>query len=249
MLHWVYTFHPQHAPWRGEAAVQICREPVRGAFVDRPNRFTATVRVAKKDVFAYIPAVGRIDELLGTGARCVLEPAEQEDRKTTYDLISVEREGQMVCIDTRIPQRLMEMSIRSHHLPTFRGYQVAGREVRCGDSHVDLELRQNGHHAFVETRSVTRVEGGVALYPDAPVASEVERLNELTRVARSNARGFVAFIVQRHDVDAFRPDERAGADYADTLRRATRAGVRVLAFRCLVTDTEIGLEGEIPVLL
>jgi sugar fermentation stimulation protein len=229
--------------------VQICREPVRGAFVDRPNRFTATVKVAKKDVFAYIPSAGRLEELLASGVRCVLEPAEHEDRKTSYDLISVERDSQMVCIDARIPQRLMEMSIRSHHLPTFRGYQVSGHEVKCGDSRLDLELRQNGHHAFLEARSVTRVEGGVGLYPDAPAASEVVRLNDLTKAARRSARGFVTFIVQRHDVDAFRPDERTDSEYAEALRRAARAGVRVLAFRCLVTDTEIGLEGEVPVLL
>ena len=46
-----------------------------------------------------------------------------------------------------------------------------------------------------------------------------------------------------------RRDRKTDAEYVDALERAARAGVRVLAFRCLVTDTEIGIEGEIPVLL
>jgi sugar fermentation stimulation protein A len=230
--------------------MQICREPVRGAFVGRPNRFTATVKVSKKDVFAYIPSSGRLDDLLVAGVRCVLEPAEQEARKTSYDLISVEsHDGRFVCIDTRIPQRFIEQSIRAHHLPTFRGYQVAGREVKCGESRIDLELRQNGHNAFVETRSVTRVEDGVARYPDSEVPSETTRLLDLRAEARKGARGYVVYIVQRNDADAFRPDRKADPGYVDALERVVRAGVRVLAFRCLVTDSEIGIEGEIPVLI
>ena len=230
--------------------MQICREPIRGAFVERPNRFTATIKVSKKDVYAYIPSSGRLDDLLVAGARCVLEPAEQESRKTSYDLISVEsHDGRFVCIDTRIPRRFIEQSIRAHHLPTFRGYQVAGREVRCGDSRLDLELRQNGHNAFVETRSVTRVADRLAKYPDSAVPTETNRLLDLTRQARGGARGYMVYIVQRNDADAFRPDAKADPEYVDTLKKALRAGVRVLAFRCLVTDTEIGIEGEIPVLL
>ncbi|MGD8375972.1 MAG: DNA/RNA nuclease SfsA [Acidobacteriota bacterium] len=230
--------------------MQICREPIRGAFVGRPNRFTATIKVLKKDVFAYIPSSGKIDDLLVSGARCVLEPAEQESRKTSYDLISIEsHDGRFVCIDTRIPQRFIEQSIRAHHLPTFRGYQVAGREVRCGESRVDLELRQNGTNAFVETRSVTRVADHVALYPDGAVPAETARIVDLTQEARRGARGYIVYIVQRNDADAFRPDVRADRDYVEALQRAVRAGVRVMAYRCLVTDMEIGMEGEIPVLL
>ena len=227
----------------------ICSEPVRGAFVDRPNRFTASVKVGKKEVYAYIPSSGNLDDLLVSGSRCVLEPAEHESRKTSYDLISVEREGRIVCIDTRIPRRFMEQSIQAHHLPDFRGYKVAGREVPCGDSRLDLELRLNGHHAYMETRSVTRVEDRVALYPDSHAPSETARLRELDRFTRQGGRGYVAFIVQRNDADAFRPDRKADPDFTDALKQAARHGVRIFAFRCLVTDTEIGLEGEIPVLL
>jgi sugar fermentation stimulation protein A len=227
----------------------ICSEPVRGAFLDRPNRFTAAVKVGKKEVYAYIPSSGNLDELLVNGSRCVLEPAEHESRKTSYDLISVERDGRIVCIDTRIPRRFMEQSIQAHHLPDFRGYQVAGREVTCGDSRLDLELRLNGHHAYMETRSVTRVVDRVALYPDSQAPSETARLLELDRLTRRGGRGYVAFIVQRNDADAFRPDSKTDPEFADALQQAARHGVRIFAFRCLVTDTEIGLEGEIPVLL
>ena len=227
----------------------ICTEPVRGAFVERPNRFTATVKVGKRNVFAYIPSSGNLDALLVPGVRCVLEPAEHETRKTSYDLISVEQDGKMVCIDSRIPRRIIETSIRAHHLPAFRGYQVAGREVKCGASRLDLELRLNGHHAFVETRSVTRVADRVAVYPDSPVPTETARLLELARFARKRNRGYIAFVVQRNDADAFKPDPKADPEFSAALRRAARAGVRIFAFRCLVTDTELGLEGEIPVFL
>ena len=48
--------------------MQICREPIRGAFVERPNRFTATIKVSKKDVFAYIPSSARIESMCCAGA-------------------------------------------------------------------------------------------------------------------------------------------------------------------------------------
>jgi sugar fermentation stimulation protein A len=253
MLQCVNGFHLDPGfgrdPDRWEGALQICREPVRGAFLERVNRYTASVRVGKKDVYAFIPTSGRLDDLLVPGVRCVLEPVEHDSRKTSYDLISVERDGKIVCIDTRIPQRFIEQSIRSHHLPAFRGYKVTGREVKCGESRLDLELRQNGNNAYVETRSVTRVRDRVALYPDTVVPSETSRLSDLTRSTRNGVRGFLSLIIQRNDADAFRPDRKADPEFAAALEKAARAGVRIQAFRCLVTDTEIGIEGEIPVLL
>jgi sugar fermentation stimulation protein A len=57
----------------------------------------------------------------------------------------------------------------------------------------------------------------------------------------------VVFVVQREDAQRFRPNVVADPALARGLARAARAGVRILAYRCRVTQRAIALADRIPV--
>lgn len=103
---------------------------------------------------------------------------------------------------------------------------------------------------YIEAKSVTLVDqNGVALFPDAPTARGRRHLGLLRRLRRKGARCAVAFVIQRDDARAFRPNVARDPCFALELRRAAEEGILVLAFRCRVRRQEIAIEGEVPVTL
>ena len=62
---------------------------VPGVFVRRVNRFVAEVRIDGKQENIHVKNTGRLRELLVPEAKVTLQKAEDPDRKTAYDLISV----------------------------------------------------------------------------------------------------------------------------------------------------------------
>ena len=53
-------------------------------------------------------------------------------------------------------------------LPPFAGYRTIRCEVCLGESCFDFLLEDEERRCWIETKSVTLVENGVALFPNAP---------------------------------------------------------------------------------
>jgi sugar fermentation stimulation protein A len=128
-------------------------------------------------------------------------------------------------------------------------------------------LERPGARCLVEAKSVTLVEGGVALFPDAPTSRGRRHVEALARAVRRGSppgrrdrppsgparrkrqttEAAVVFVVQRDDARRFRPHGVADPALARALARAARAGVRILAYRCRVRRKGITLADPIPV--
>jgi sugar fermentation stimulation protein A len=102
---------------------------------------------------------------------------------------------------------------------------------------------------YLETKSVTLVDGGVGLFPDAPTSRGVKHLGSLSQALAAGHRAVVVFVVQRCDARSFSPNDPADPEFGGALRRAASLGVEVLAFRCRVTEREIVLAQALEVRL
>lgn len=221
-------------------------ELVRGAFVSRDNRFRATVTVQGRERWAHVPNSGRLQELFTPGRPVWLAPAAAVQRKTSYDLKLVEYASVLVSVDARLPNPLFAEALAAGRLPEFSPSAVR-REVPYDHSRLDFCLVHEGGLQWVETKSVTLVEEGVALFPDAPTARGRRHLQTLAAALANGERAAVVFVVQRPDARCFRPHAQADPAFATTLRRAAAAGVDVRAYSCHVSRQEIRLNGEITV--
>jgi sugar fermentation stimulation protein A len=128
----------------------------------------------------------------------------------------------------------------------LEGARVLGREVVRGGSRFDFLLSHRGETLLTEVKSATLVEGGKALFPDAPTLRGARHLRELTAWTRGGGRALVVFLVQRRDARALRPNERTDPAFAGALRDAKEAGVRIRVYRCAVTPRGCTLLGPIP---
>lgn len=222
---------------------------VAARFLTRLNRFAALVEMDGREVMVHIANSGRMRELLEPGRRLLLAPAPGEHRKTQFDLALVDLGTTLVSADARLPNGLVAEALAGGQLPQFREYPEIRREVRYGDSRLDLLLEGPGGRCYGEVKSVTLVVNGVALFPDAPTTRGVKHLGELSRAVAEGNRAAVVFVAQRSDAAAMSPNDAADPEFGAALRAAQAAGVEVYAYGCQVSTREIRLAVPLPVQL
>ena len=237
---------------------------VEARFIRRLNRFAALVDVDRREHLAHIPNSGRLGELLVPGYRVLLAPAPPETaqaRKTAYDLALVDANGVLASADARLPNKLVAEALAAGALPPFAAYTAIHPEKTYGDSRLDFLLQSHhpqSHHrqsnhpprsCYLETKSVTLVENGIALFPDAPTIRGVKHLRSLSHAVAAGHAAAVIFVIQRADAHAFAPHDTADPLLGAALRSAVAAGVTAHAYRCQVSETAITLANPIPLLL
>ncbi len=218
-------------------------------FVRRDNRFRATVELDGRQVAVHVPNSGRLHELFTPGRRVLVRPVQSAHRKTAYDLVMVWVDGHLVSLDARLPGPLFAEAVREGRLPEFAGYTQVREEVALGRSRIDVLLEGNGPRCWVEAKSVTLVEGGTAMFPDAVTARGKRHVEELADAVRAGERAAVVFVVQREDAVRFAPHDASDPDFGQALRAAAAAGVEVYAYTCHVSAGEIRIAKRIPVVL
>jgi sugar fermentation stimulation protein A len=220
---------------------------ISGRFVRRDNRFRVTVEVDGEHVAAHLPNSGRLTELLTPGRPCWLTEFDTPQRKTCFDLTLMAYADTLVSVDARLPNALFAQALAAGRLELFQGYDSVEREVRFGESRLDFRLSGAEGVCWVEVKSVTLVEGGVARFPDAPTARGVRHLGELVRTVSKGDRAAVVFVIQRTDAQRFVPHDQADAAFGTALREAAEAGVGVYAWACEVSQQEIAVCGPVSV--
>lgn len=223
---------------------------VEGRFIKRLNRFAALVDVDRKEHLAHVPNSGRMHELLVPGFRVLLAPAPASaSRKTAYDLALVDIGDALSSADARLPNKLVAEALAQGRLPQFRQYPVVRPEKVFGESRLDFLLEGPSGSCYVETKSVTLVQNGVGLFPDAPTLRGVKHLQSLMAAREAGHEAAVIFVIQRADAVAFAPHDLADPLLGITLRKAVAAGVKVWAYRCRVDEQSIALADKVPVQL
>lgn len=222
---------------------------VKGRFIERKNRFAATVEVKGRQEAVFVPNSGRLRELLVSGAEVYLAVKKAPHRVTGYDLALVRHNGLLVSIDSHLANRVVEDALRLEVLEPLSGNTGLKREYVYGNSRIDFRLCFVTGDCLVEVKSVTLVKDGVAMFPDAPTARGTRHLQELAGAVRGGSRGAVLFLIQRHDAREFRPHDATDPLFGATLREVTQAGVEVYAYKCDVTMERIGTAERVPVIL
>lgn len=220
---------------------------VEATYLRRLNRFSCLVSLEGEDEVVYLPNSGRLKDVLVPGHVVLLTERAHAGRRTRYDITMACVGNHVVSVDSRVPAELFDEAIRGNRLAQFDDYSIVQREVAFCRSRLDFLLGGRGHQCYVEVKSVTLVEGGRALFPDAPTERGRRHLEDLTRAKREGYDAAVVFIVQRQDAECFSPNDGVDPAFAVALRHASRRGVRVYCYGCRVNLEEIDIDGELAV--
>lgn len=219
-------------------------------FISRPNRFIANVFIDGVPETVHVKNTGRCRELLSPGCTVYLEGSDNPLRKTRYDLVAVEkiREGApplLVNMDSQIPNSAAEEWLRKGEL--FSEQAVIKREYKYGASRFDFRIEDKGMVSFLEVKGVTLEKDGIVQFPDAPTERGVKHIRELIRAKQEGFGAYILFVIQMKEVYEFRPNDIMHPEFGDALREAKMAGVKLLAYDCIVTPDSMTIDKPVRI--
>ena len=222
---------------------------IKGRFHSRPNRFLTVVEINGELVHSHLPDPGRLKELLLPGAELYLRPVSEEiPRKTRFTTVMVCHKGQFISLVSTLPNRFVKESLKKNKLPMFKNYKLLKPEVTVGKHRFDFLLESpKGKLFYLEIKSVTYVENGIAQFPDAVTERGARHAMALAELVEQGYEAGILFVCQRKDGKLFKPMWERDPRFSEALVHSYNSGVKVWCIACSVTLKSITLIREIPV--
>lgn len=214
---------------------------IEGKFISRPNRFIAYVEIDGKREVVHVKNTGRCKELLTNGARVLLEVSDNTERKTKYDLIAVYKGEALVNMDSQAPNKVALEFIREN----CQDAKIKP-EYTYGNSRIDICVNDK---SLIEVKGVTLENNGIAMFPDAPTERGIKHINELIRAKNDGYESYILFVIQMKGVREFKPNYKTHREFGEALARAERAGVKILAYDCIVTENSLKIDAPVSISL
>ena len=217
---------------------------VPGIFLARPNRFVAHVEIDGAVQVVHVKNTGRCRELLPVGAKVWCLESDNPNRKTKYDLITVQKGERIINMDSQAPNVVAGEWLRAGGLGSVENIKAEAYE---GDSRFDFSFTKDGRKCFLEVKGVTLENDGVCAFPDAPTERGAKHLRGLTKLAQEGFGAYVLFVIQMSDVKYLHPNDATDPVFSAALREAAKCGVQILAMDCAVTEDSMNI--RLPVLV
>lgn len=224
----------------------------QGRFIARPNRFIAHVEVDGEVEVCHVKNTGRCRELLPPDAVVYVQQSDNPNRKTKFDLISVEKETPkgklMVNMDSQAPNKVFAEWANAGNF--VKDLTLLKGEKTWGKSRFDFYWEsQTGEKGFVEVKGVTLEDDGHVRFPDAPTERGVKHVEELVACMEEGYQAAICFVVQMEGMTDFSPNDETHPAFGDALRKAQKAGVTILALGCKVEMDSLQIHQPIEVKL
>jgi len=219
----------------------------QGKFINRPNRFVANVEIDGQQHLCHVKNTGRCKELLLPGSTVYLEKNHNPNRKTTFDLIAVEKGTLLINIDSQAPNKAVFEWLKAGGL--FPENLIIQPEIKYETSRLDFYIEHENRKGFIEVKGVTLEENRIAAFPDAPTLRGIRHIQHLMDIVQKGYEAYLIFVVQFKPVKYMIPNDITHPEFGETLRKAASNGVNVLAYDCIVTPDTMTLDESVPVKL
>jgi len=222
---------------------------LNATFVERPNRFITMINIDGEIHRSHLPDPGRLKELLIPDANLLVRPAPtNSERKTKYSTVMVNHNGQLISLVSALPNQFVKEALVKNEIPNFDGFTLIKPEVTVGKHRFDFLLNDpKGADFYLEVKSVTFVENGVAQFPDAVTERGAKHALALKKLVEEGKQAGILFVCQRNDATSFRPMWERDPKLAQAVLDANQAGVKVWCITLNISKTEMTFHREIPV--
>lgn len=221
----------------------------RAIFIRRYKRFTVEAMLDGEIVGVHTNNTGSMIGLLREGQEIFISPALNPERKLKWTLEAVLPFGQMIGVNTAVPNKMLQFAFEAGVLPEATGYTALKREAKVGNSRLDGLFSDDSGELpmlWVECKNVTLVEDDVACFPDAQTERGRKHLTELMDLATKGDRVALFFFVQRDDGNCFGPADFIDPEYAELFYKALDAGVECWAYEAVLSEAGIGIGRKLP---
>lgn len=219
---------------------------IHGYLIKRYKRFLSDIRLDDGSiVVAHCTNSGSMKTCIEDGAEVFLSPAKDPKRKTRFTWEMIKLNNKWVGINTTHPNLIAFEAIKNGEIEQLKGYSHVRREVKVGNSRIDIMAQNENETCFIEVKNATMKDGDYVRFPDAVTTRGRKHLDELIQLKKDGIRAVMLYIIQRSDVSLFAPAHSIDPNYANTLREAYKAGVEIIPIRVTVSPYEIIIDKEL----
>lgn len=235
-------------PENFRVAIRFSAPLLRGRFRRREKRFLAEIDLDDgRRIWVHVPNSGALTGCLIPGMEVILTADGHPGRRTAYTWRFCRVGEGWVSVDTTAPNRLIAAALRDTGLPDLPlPLQFLPEVTLPHGGRLDFVVEQTGRLTFIEVKSVTWVEDGVALFPDGVTSRGRRHLKELAALIQQGHSAWNIFVVQRQDAQIMAPAAPVDPAYARELARVAAAGVKIVVFTTVVDPPQITLNGVLP---
>ena len=219
---------------------------IKGKLIKRYKRFFVDIKVNNSIVTAHCPNTGSMMGLLDKGNNVWLTKNVDPKRKLKFTLEIIEVNKILIGINTHRANRIVEHGLKNKLLNEFKKIKMIKPEFKFSkDTRFDFLCGEK----IIEVKNVTLTRNEkLAEFPDAITARGTKHLINLVNSIKKGYKPYVLFLTQIQGINNFKIAKDIDNEYYQNYLKAKKAGVKFLAYRCILNSKEIKIEKKLKII-
>ncbi len=219
---------------------------IKGKLLKRYKRFFADIKVNNKIITAHCPNTGSMQGLLDQGNEVLVTEHNDPKRKLKFTLEIIKANKRYVGVNTHRANKIVNHGLENKLISEFKTIKNIKPEFKFSD---DTRFDFLCDSYLIEVKNVTLFrENDIAEFPDAVTSRGTKHLNMLIKSIKKGYKPHVLFLTQIQNINNFRIAKDIDQIYFENYKKAKKAGVKFLAYRCKLSSKEIKIEKKINII-
>ena len=230
--------------------MEFTKSLVKGKLIKRYKRFFTDIKLGKEIVTAHCPNTGSMKGLLDEGNEVYLLPNNDPKRKLKFGLEIIKSRKNLVGVNTHMANKIVNHAIENNLIKELKNNDKIKPEVFFNkETRFDFLLEKKNKKSFVEVKNVTLFrDKETAEFPDAITSRGSKHLLTLIDAINKGYSGYLIFLVQIQNMKYFKIAKDIDEEYYENYKKAKRAGVNFLAYRCNISSKKIIIDKKLKIL-
>ena len=219
---------------------------IKGKLIKRYKRFFVDIKVNNSVLTAHCPNTGSMMGLLDKGNDVWVTKNNDPKRKLKFTLEMIKVNKKLIGVNTHRANRIVEHALKNKLIKEFQLVKNITPEFKYSkDTRFDFLCDKN----IIEVKNVTLLRNkDLAEFPDAITTRGSKHLINLINSIEKNYKPYVLFLTQIQGINNFKIAKDIDKIYYQNYIIAKKAGVKFIAYRCVLNSKEIKIEKKINII-
>jgi len=230
--------------------MKFTKSLIKGKLIKRYKRFFVDIKLDKEIITAHCPNTGSMKGLLEEGNEVFVTKNNDPKRKLKYTLEIIKVKKKLVGVNTHFANKIAHHGLSNNLVKEISKNEIIKPEVFFDkETRFDFLVKKNKQKIFVEVKNVTLFrDKKIAEFPDSITTRGLKHLKTLSAAIKEGYKSYLLFLVQIQGVEFFKIAKDIDKEYYENYLLAKKAGVKFLAYRCLISSKEIKIEKKIKII-
>ena len=219
---------------------------IKGKLIKRYKRFFTDIKVNNQILTAHCPNTGSMMGLLNEGNEVWVSQSDNPNRRLKYTLEIIKVNKSLIGVNTHKANKIVEDALKNKLIDEFKKVRLIKPEFKFSkDTRFDFLCDKK----IIEVKNVTLIrKNGIAEFPDSITSRGTKHLKKLVDSMKKNYDPYVLFLTQIQGIKYFKIAKDIDYEYYNNYLFAKKAGVKFIAYRCVVNSKEIKIEKKIKII-